>query len=219
MKTFLILLAIVFTSSVWFIIRAIRYTDETVGADSPLYKERTYQFSAYDYFGQFTKALLAFLLIQMILIVFLITKVAIYQQPLLFIFVLFFSAFIGFLIFVFYFDWRYWTITRNALITLNPFQPSITVDGRTHHSIFTPDNVVCIELHLKKTNNSKDPLGGYGYYLFYGTDSQTTQVNNIFFSHIGHIEFLGRFFSNVPQVIVWHRLPWITNYDHIEESK
>lgn len=219
MHTFFILLIVVFAPFVWFIVRSIRYTNETVGEDSPVYRERTYEFSDYQYFGQFTKLLLAFILIQMIMIVYVMSKAAIIQhEPLLFLFVLLFSAFVGYLGFVFYFDWQYWTITRNVLITFNPLKKSITVNGPTQYSVLTPDNVVRIEQHIKKISSSKDPLGGYGYYLFYTTDNQITRVNNLFFSHIGHFEFLERFFPNTPQTIVEHRLPWITDLNQTKNT-
>lgn len=208
METFFILFVLVFVPFGWFIVRALRYTNETVGKDSPLYKERTYQFSVSRYFIGFFKLLMAIVLVEMSVGFMMVIPIAIHQEPLLFFFLLFLAVFIGLLVFFFYFDWQYWTITRNTFITLNPFQPSITVDSPEYTSYLTPDNVAHIEQHLKQSSNSKDILGGYGYYLFYTNDGQITRVNNIFFADI---EFLDRFFSTVPQTCVLHRFPWITD--------
>ncbi len=219
METFLFLLTIVFVPFAWFIVRALRYTNETVGKDSPVYKERMYQFSASQYFGDFLRIANPVIVVMMLFLTFITSKEAFKQQePLLFIFPFFFFGFAGMFCFVIYFDWQYWKITRNVLITFNPLEKSITVDCPTQYKILTADSVKRIEKHIKKTSNSKDVLGGYGYYLFYTTDGQITRINNIFFSHIAHFEFLERFFPHTPQTLVEHRLPWITDINKIENS-
>ncbi len=147
----------------------------------------------------------------MLLLVYIMTKVAVQQhEPWIFLFVLFFASFAGFLAFVFYFDWQYWTITRNALVTLNPFQSSITVINPIYSRTLTPENVLRIEHHVKKTTNSKDLLGGYGYFLFYTNDGQITQVNDVF---LIHVEFLQRFFSHIPSEVISHKLPWVNRFN------
>ncbi|GAB3952132.1 hypothetical protein GCM10028805_33520 [Spirosoma harenae] len=216
MKNALILLAVIFTPFIWFIYKMIRYTQRTIGDESPLYSEQSYEFSAYDYFCQFLKLLYALLFAQMLLLVYVMTKVAFQQhEPLVLLFVLCFAAFAGFLGFVFYFDWQYWTITRNVHVTLSPDQPSITISNPDQIRILTPSNVVRIEHHIKKTSNSKDPLGGYGFFLFYEADGTVTQLNNIF---LIHVEFLERFFKNVPQIIVQHKYPWVTLLEKYEKA-
>lgn len=62
METFFILAVVVFLPFVWFIVRMLRFTEETVGDDSLAFgletsekRTRTYQFSASDYFGMFIK--------------------------------------------------------------------------------------------------------------------------------------------------------------------
>ncbi|MCX6213062.1 hypothetical protein [Spirosoma sp.] len=211
METFFILFVLVFVPAGWFLVRALRYTDETVGENSPLYKERTYQFSASRYFLGFFKLLMAVVLVEMIGLSFILTKQVIAHTPSPFPLawlVLVFAAFVVLLALFFYIDWQYWTITRNVSVTLNPFQPSIFVDNPQYYSTLTPDNVVRIERHVKKTSTSKDPLSNYGYYLFYTNDGQITRINSIFFDDL---EFLERFFSTVPNTIVYHRIPWITD--------
>ena len=207
MKNALLVLAIIFIPFIWAIYKMIRYTQKTIGDESPLYSEQSYHFSAYDYFCQFLKLLYAFLFGQMLLLVYIMTKEAFrLHEPLLLLFVLFFAAFTGFLGFVFYFDWQYWTITRDVHITLNPHEPSITISSPDQIRILTPSNVVRIEHHLRKTSNSKDLLGGYGFFLFFEADGTVTQLNNIF---LIDFEFLERFFKNVPQTIVWRNYPWV----------
>lgn len=212
METFFILFVMVFVPAGWFLVRALRYTDETIDENSPLYKERTYQFSASRYFLGFLKLLMAVVLVEMIGLSFILTKQVIAHTPSPFPLawlVLVFAAFVVLLALFFYIDWQYWTITRNVSVTLNPFQPSILVDSLQYYSTLTPDNVVRIERHVKKTSTSKDPLSNYGYYLFYTNDGQITRINKIFFDDL---EFLERFFSTVPNTIVYHRIPWITDY-------
>lgn len=211
METFFILLTLVFVPFLWLIRRALRFTEESVGADSPVYKERTYQFTASQYFGSFLKIMIVFMIIMMLVAAYIFGKAALIQEPLLFIFTLVLLVFAGLFGFVIYFDWQYWTITRNVQVTFNPFQPSLTIDSPFQYSVLTPDNVVRIEQHVKETSNSKDILGGYGYYLFYNDDGTVTPINNIFFNHVGHFEFLERFFPSATRRVIQHRLPWVTD--------
>ncbi|WP_460910142.1 hypothetical protein [Spirosoma areae] len=207
METFFMLMVLVFLPFGWFMLRMLRFTNETVGEDSPVYRERTYQFSASQYFGQFTKLLLAFLIIGMPILVYVMIKVAIQQDQFIgLLFAFFFSVFVLFLTFFFYVDWLYWIITRNISITFNPFQSSLTIHSLKGSICLTTDNLSRIEEHLTKSSNSKYVFDRYGYILFYTTDGQIVQINNIFFSHIGHVEFIERFFQKIPKTIVWHRL-------------
>ncbi|WP_338874234.1 hypothetical protein WBJ53_01255 [Spirosoma sp. SC4-14] len=195
----------------------IRYTSKTIGDESPLYTEQSYSLSAYDYFFRFFKILLAFLLVQMIVLAWIIAKEAIRpHQPLLFLCTLCFTGFAAYFCFIFYFDWQYWTITKNVCITLNPHTPSIIISSPDQTSFLTPSNVVRIEHHLRKTENSKDPLGGYGFFLFYDTNQNVVQLNNIF---LIHVEFLARFFKDIPQTIVWHTYPWVAYSDQIKVKR
>ncbi len=195
----------------------LRFTNETVGEDSPLQRERTYQFSASKYFGTFTKVLEAFLLVMSLVLAFIMINVGVRQEQFIgFVFAPFFFAFAGFLVFYFYFDWQYWTITRNVSLTLNPHDQSITIDSPARYSVLTPATTIRIEHHMQKMDNAKNPLAGYGYYLFYQSDGQITQLNNLFISHIGHVEFIERYFALVPQALVWHRLAWPTDVKQAE---
>lgn len=210
----LLLLALVFIPFFWFIHKILRYTSKTIGDESPLYSEQSYSISAYDYFFKLFKILLASLPPQMIFLAWITAKEAIrLHEPLLLLFPLCFVAFAAYFCFIFYIDWQYWTITRNVRMTLNPHVPSITISNPNQSSFLTPLSVVRIEHHLRKTENSKDPLGGYGYFLFYDTDQNVTQLNNIF---LIHVEFLERFFKDVPQTIVWHTYPWVIQPDRIK---
>lgn len=220
METFFILAVLVFLPFGWFILRMLRFTNETVGEDSPLHKERTYQFSASQYFSDFLRIANPIMVVMMLMLVLITSKAAIRQEePLLLIFSLFFFGFAGLFCFVIYFDWQYWTITRNVSVTFNPFQPSITVDSPTQHCVLIPDTVERIEQHEKDPKNVSRMLIGYGYYLFYTTDGQVIRINNIFLKGFISTEFLERFFPNVPRTIVWHRLPWITDLNPIQNPK
>ena len=212
METFFILFVLVFVPFGWFMVRVLQYTEETVGKDAPLHRKRSYQFSAYQYFVTFIKVLEAQLLIMMPVLAFIVIHVSIRQEQFLcLLFVPFFLAFSGFLGFYFYFDWQYWTITRHVVLTLNPEDQSITIDSPAQYMVLTPETIIRIEHHRHKINNAKNPLADYGYYLFYSSDGQVTQLNNLFFSHIGHVEFMEHFFAHVPQAFVWHSLAWATD--------
>ena len=219
METFFLLLALIFIPFVWFIVRMLRFTNETVGEDSPLRKERTYQFSASEYFGGVTKVLLVMVFIMSLVLSYIMSEVAFRQEPLAAAFGMFFLVFAGYLCHYFYFDWQFWTITRNVTLTMNPFQGSLTVESPTFCDVLTPDNVISIEHHLVKVDNSKNPFSGYGYYLFCRNDGQTTHLNTIFFTHVGHFEFMERFFGRVPQTLVWHSFPWNPDFNPIENLK
>lgn len=217
METFLVLFVIIFVPFIWFISRALQYTRETVGEDSPLHRKRTYQIGAYQYFGTLTKVLEAFLLVMSLVLAYILINVGIDQEQVLgFIFAPFFIAVAGFLGFYFYFDWQYWTITQNVSLTLNPNDQSITIESPDQYSVITPDTAIRIEHHVQKMDNAKNPLAGYGYYLFYQSDGQIIQLNNLFISHIGHVEFIERYFAHVPQAFVWHRLAWPTDDSQVE---
>ena len=217
METFFILFVLIFVPFIWYINRALTYTSDTVGENAPLQRERTYQFSASQYFGTFTKAGETLLLIIMPVLAFIMIRAGIRQdQFICFLFAPFFLAFSGYLGFFFYFDWQYWIITRNVTLTLNPDDQSITINSPAQYSVLRPDTVIRIEHHLQKMDNSKNPLAGYGYYLFYEADGQITQLNNIFISHVGHVEFIEHFFGHVPQALIWHRLAWATDVKPVE---
>lgn len=221
METFFILFTLVFALFLWYLESAFRYTDETVGKNSPVYTERTYQFSASQYFGQFIKLLLIFTLIISLLLVQVMTNVAIQQhKPFVFLFAFSFLSFAGFLVFFFYVDWLYWsTFTRHVAITFDPFQPSLIIYSSNQTHLITSQNLLRIEHHLTQSSNSKYLFGGYGYILFYTTDGQIAQINNIFFNHVGHTEFVERFFPTVTQTIVWHRpLAWPTRINTDEKQ-
>lgn len=209
METFVVLLLVIFVPFVWYIVRMLRYTDETIGENSPLYRERTYQLSVSQYFFTFYKMMLLFLFGQMCTACWLLLQIATKNSialPLLF--GCFFAAFAGYIVYFFYIDWQYWTITRHVQLTLNPFEPSIQVDSPNQTVTLTPDNLARIEWHRRKSDNPKEPLYDYGYYLFYDTDETVVRINKLFFNHIE--EFLERYFSAVPITIVWHKLPPIT---------
>ena len=213
-------MVVVFLPFGWFILRMLRFTDETVGEHSPMHLERTYHFTASHYFGSFLRIANPILVVMMFASAFMMSKGAIRQEePLLFIFSLFFLGFAGFLCFVIYFDWQYWAITKNVFITFSPFQPGLIVDTPTQHYVLTPDTVEHIEQHENDPKYVSKMLVGYGYYLFYTADGQVVRINNIFFSNIGHIEFMERFFSTTPKTVVWHRLLWVTNLNGTEKPE
>ena len=219
METFAILLLIIFVPFVWFIWRMLRFTDDTVGEDSLVYgldssenRTRTYNFSASQYFGTFSKILVAAVFMQILVMAFIITKVTLRHEarllPLLLFILLAFLACAVFLVFYFYVDWKFWTITRNVWVTFDPYMPSITVEEPTDIDVLTPDTISHIEHHLVKSSNSRYILDGYGCLCFYKTDGQLIWLNNIYFSNFSPGEFLSRFFANVPITAVLHRFPY-----------
>ena len=217
METFFILAVIVFLPFGWFILRMLRYTNETIGEDSPLHKERTYQFSTSQYFSDFLRIANPILAVMMLVLAFITSKATIKQQePLLFIFSLFFLGFAGFFCFVIYFDWQYWLITRNVLVIFNPLKSSITVDSPTQCCVLTSSNVIHIEEHAKDYKRVSKMLADYGFYLFYLTDGRIIQINNIFLKGFIYTEFLERFFPNTPHTIIWHRSMWTTDLNYAE---
>ncbi|GAB3980545.1 hypothetical protein GCM10028806_48330 [Spirosoma terrae] len=212
MERALFVLAALFIPFIWFIYRMIRYTDDTIGENSPLYRERTYEILWEHYFVAFYKIMLVVMFIMMLLLSKIIfTEATRLHNPLIFLPALFFFGFAIYLLFVFYVDWQYWTITRDVQLTLNPFDPSIHVESPDQIATITPENVTQIESHLRKSDNPKEPLYGYGYLLFYLTDGTIVRINNLFFSHYG--EFLERFFQDTPKTTIYHRTPWISPMD------
>ncbi len=212
-------MAIVFLPAGWFLFRMLRFTNETVGPNSPLHRERTYQFSAAQYFGEFTKILILIVLIMSFVLSYIMSEVAFQQEPLVAAFVLFFLGCAGLLCYYFYFDWQFWTITRHVELTLNPLQPSITIKSPTQDKVLTPTTVTRIEHHLIKVDNSKNPFSGYGYFLFYTEDKHVIRLNNLFINHIGHIEFMERFFSATPSAIVRHLFPWTPDFNPVQKPE
>ena len=219
METFLILLVIVGGPFVWFIVRMLRFTQETVGDDSLVYgldtsekRTRTYHFSASQYFGTFLKVMYAVIFVQMLASAFIIVKVFPRQEPMLLVLllalVLIFLAFAFFIVYYFRVDWKFWTITRNVWVTFNPYVPSITVEEPAEIDVLTPETVSRIEHHQIESGNPRYPLNGYGCLCFYKTDGQLIWLNNGYFTNFGPSEFLIKFFSHVPVTIIWYQFPY-----------
>lgn len=209
MERALFVLAALFIPFIWFIYRMIRYTDDTIGENSPLYRERTYEILWEHYFVTFYKIMLVVMFIMMLLLrKIILTETTRLHNPLIFLPALFFFGFAIYILFVFYVDWQYWTITRDVQLILNPSDPSIYIESPDQTATITPENVTRIESHLRKSDNPKEPLYGYGYLLFYLTDGTIVRINNLFFSHYG--EFLERFFQDTPKITIYHRIPWIS---------
>lgn len=181
---------------------------------------RTYHFSARRYFGQLEKCSLAFLFVMMPLLTWISFNVAIQQEWFIGYFLsLAFLTFTAFIAFYFYFDWQYWTITRNVHITLNPFQPSITVQSPIRDWILTPDTVLRIEEHIKDPRTVSKLMAFYGYLLFYTTDGQIVQINSIFLRGFVYTEFLENFFRDTPRTVIWHQSTWTTDLDYVRKSE
>ncbi len=220
MDTFLILLTIVGVPFVWSIIRMLRFTEETVGEDSLVYglessenRTRTYHFSVSEYFCTFFKVMCGTVLVEMLIGLFVVTKVALRQEtmPLLVVLMLFALVFLACatsIVFFFHVDWKFWTITRNVWVTFDPYLSSITVEEPTEIDTLTPDTISHIEHHLVKSSNPRYILNGYGCFCFYKTDGQLIWLNNSYFGNFGPSEFLHRFYSHVPITTVWHRFPY-----------
>lgn len=230
MKTFFILLILISIPFVWFIRRMLRFTEDTVGEDSLVYgldsskkRTRAYQFSASQYFVTFMNVLCALVFIQMLVAIFVVAKTNFPQEPLRlllsFVFTLALLAFAVFLIFYFYIDWKFWTITQNVRVTFDPHIPSIIVGEPTEFYILTPDTVSHIEHHLVKSSNPRYLLNGYGCLYFYKTDGQLIWLNNIFFRNFSQYEFLGRFFPGVPVSTIYHRFPYRSLIAHFESMQ
>ena len=219
METFLILLVIVGGPFVWFIVRMLRFTKETVGEDSLVYgldtsenRTRTYHFSASQYFGTFLKVLYAIMFVQMLASAFITAKVIPRQEPMILVLllslVLIVLAFALLIVFYFYVDWKFWTITRRVWVTFNPYVPSITVEEPAEIDVLTPETVSRIEHHQIESRNPRYPLNGYGCLCFYKTDGQLIWLNNSYFANFGPSEFLIKFFSHVPVTTIWYQFPY-----------
>ena len=219
METFFILAIIVLLPFVWFIRRMLRFTDETVGDDSLAFgletspnRTRTYQFSEADYFGTFLKVMYAVLFVMMLVLTFILLKAPLPQGTMqwatLFFAVVCFPASAAYIAYFFYIDWRFWTITRNVLVTFEPYTPAITINGPQDFGEFTPDTLSHIEQHLLKIDNSKHPLHGYGCLYLHGTDGQLVRVNAIFFQNFSQQSFLERYFPDASVTVVQHPFPF-----------
>lgn len=221
MKTFLILAAIIFVPFIWFIVRMLRFTDETVGEDSLAFgldtspnRTRTYQFSASDYFGTFSKVMFGFVFVMMLVISLMLVKFVPQQEgfflPLMVFFILLYLAFALYLAHCFYIDWQFWAITRNVSVTFDPYALRIAIEGPQGFAVFTPETISHIEHHLLKIDNYKHPLYGYGCLCIVGTDGQFVWVNSLFFKSFSQQSFLERFFPSVPVTVVQHKFPYVS---------
>jgi hypothetical protein len=219
METFFILLAIVFIPFIWFIVRMLRFTDETIGENSPLYKIRTYEVSFNDYFFTFEKIGWAVCAFMMLLLSKIMVDAALTQEPLLWLFVLTFAAGSALFVSLFYVDWQYWLITRGVKVILDPIQPAIIVDSPSTYNILTPDNILRIEEHRKDPGKVSRMLADYGYFLIYTKDGHCIPINFILLGGFVYTEFVERFFSTVPRTTIWHKSAWPSELDNLRMSK
>ncbi|WP_020607182.1 hypothetical protein [Spirosoma spitsbergense] len=206
METFFILLVSVGVPFVWFIVRMLRFTKETVGEESPLMVERTYEVTVKEYFGTFSRIMNGLLTVMMLGLTILMIRVGIQQEPVVVVFAPFFLVSAGMFGFCIYLDWQYWHITRGVRVTFCPENPGISIDAPTWHRILTPDTLVRVEQYVA---NGSRLFAGYSYFLFYEADGQVTLLNAILFSNFSHYEFLEKYFPAVPITLVRQEIPWV----------
>lgn len=203
MKTFW-LFALIFIPFTWFIIRALRFTDETIGKRSPVYSVQSYRISSLQHFGTLVHILLGVVVVMMLATARLLLP-EIPRQPSVLIVLLGVLAIIAVPCFFYYVDWQYWKLVRDKTITLNPETSSIQVDNGISQVALTPATLMRIEQHIKRTTSTRDPLGLYGYYVFYPVSVPPVVLSNTYFLHN---EFLDRYFKEVPQTQIEHKIPW-----------
>lgn len=219
METFFILLAIVFVPFIWFIARVLRFTDNTIGENSPRYKSRTYEVSFRDYFFTFEKVSWIACTIMMLVLSKIMVDVALNQEPLAWLFVLTFATAAAFFGSCFYVDWQYWLITRGVKITLDPTQPAIIVDSPSTYNVLPPEKILRIEEHRKDSGKVSRMLADYGFFLLYTTDGQSIPINFILLGGFVYTEFVERFFSTIPRTIIWHQSAWPVELDYVRKSE
>ncbi|MBO0950495.1 hypothetical protein [Fibrella forsythiae] len=191
----------------WLNYRMIRYTKDSVGADSPLERVVVYQYNEWDFLKWTnTPALLLVSIVCVWICWLLLTNLDTATKPwhyLLTGFVLLISAGAFYLLYrTSRLEEQFWTIINDTSLTLDPVTKSITVHRAGTSTVLTAATVAHFEIH--RTGSSKS---SYCHYRFFDHSGQTT----LFFDYSKGLQFaIDTYFKGVPIEWIEHKFPFKT---------
>ncbi len=206
MGTFL-LLAGVFSVFGWFIYRLIRYSNESVGADSPLERAVVYQYSEWGFLSWRQTPLIApiplFLIwVCWILLTSLDTATTSWHYVLAFCMPALCAGLFYLLNKLLLLEDKFSTIIDSTAIELDPATKSITVHRAGTATVLTADTVALIESHTTAQGKF-----AYYHFRFVGHDGRDTY----FYDYGKGLRFaIEAYFKGVPMTWVEHKFPFNT---------
>ncbi|MBC7570871.1 MAG: hypothetical protein H7319_14220 [Spirosoma sp.] len=204
METFLILLAIIFVPFIWFIWRMLRFTDETVGDDSPFARTITVHWSAERFFKRFD-LVFAYLFMSMGMMFFFtgISVIARFPNQLTGFLIMFLFSLIttGMGVYAFEIQARLWRLIRHKRITFESETRQITIEDKDGFVTLTASDVARIE-HHGNVKNYKVPIVGFDTFVL--TNGNRYSIHDLFLP----IDVVDYHFPGVPQNVVPRNQLW-----------
>lgn len=189
----------------------LRYTQKSVGVDSPLHQRVTYQITAGDYFTRFGYIFLFVLGILVVYLSYVVLRYALPTATTVWHYALVVSC-IGVSVvalyminLVFRLDEQYWRITRDVVVTLDPDEKRLTIQYPTQTISFVAKDLRAIERVGAGFHSSK-LVRGYEHWYFHLIDGRVALLNR-YSSYLDHV--LETYFGHVPIIYQERRVPWI----------
>lgn len=206
METFLILLAIIFVPFMWFVVRMLRFTDETVGADSPFARTITVRWTAARFFKRFD-LLFAYLFIGMSVVLFFagISTIARFPNQLtgFLIMVLFSLTTAGIGLYAFEIQARLWKFIQHKRVTFEPETRQLTIEDKGYCVTLTALNAAQIEHHYN-VKNYKAPIVGFDTFVL--TNGSRYSIHELFLP----ADVIDFYFPGVSQTIIPRNQMWFS---------
>ncbi|GAB3322438.1 hypothetical protein GCM10027299_18100 [Larkinella ripae] len=207
----LLITMMVLTPFGWFIYRLIRYTAKSLGDESPLSVQVSYQITEQEYFTRFDFLFLIFFVLSNLFIIYLAIFFAIQTAStpwhrLSALVMLAVSLYIlWWSIRLFRLEWQYWLITKEKTVTLNPADKSVEIATSGDTVYFTVAEVEKIENHTPDFSSGK-LVTGYRYFIFHLKDGRRIYLNH----NKSYLDFaIADYFKSVQILRIPHKFPWI----------
>ncbi|MGF7218954.1 hypothetical protein GGR92_005133 [Spirosoma lacussanchae] len=201
----LLLFLIVFAPFVFFTVRMLRHTRESLGDGSPLVRSITITWDRNRFFSRFTVLLLLPLPLMGLLYSGMGVATFIRQPDQVLgavILMLLGVAMVAIVAFIFSQQYRLWKQVRDKRVTFDPALKTITIAEANGFVVVSSQNLASIEFH---TNHRGDRKADWAFYTFLLTDERRFSLHDLFITADDLLEF---YFSGIPQVLVSHKTIW-----------
>jgi len=201
----LLLFLIVFAPFVFFILRMLRHTRESLGDGSPLVRSVTVTWDRNRFFTRFTVLLLLPLPPMGLLYIGMGVATFVRQpdQVLGAVFLMLLGvATVALVAFIFSQQYRLWKQVRDKRVTFDPVLKTITIAEADGSVVVSSQNVSSIESHIAHRSNKRPD---WAYYTFVLTDGRRFSLHDLF---VTADDLLESYFPGTVQVLVSHKAIW-----------
>ena len=202
MGTF-VLFAVPFSLLGWFIYTMLRYTNESVGEESPLKTVVVYQYDEWDFLKWTNTPVMTFLCMMQVWACWVAlsnigTATNIWHYVLTISCVVLCVAYFYLLNKLFSIEKRFWTIINDTSLVLDPATKSITVQRSGTSTVLTASSITLIEMHVIGQSSKVS----YHYFRFVDHDGDFT----LFYDYGKGLRFaIDEYFKDVPVKWVTHK--------------